>query len=162
MKLSCYCYNYYVHAGLAGCIISKILEANFCISAVEMFHMEHANASEFYEVYRGVVHEYKAMVDELTLGSCLVLEVRAENAPIAFRELAGPPDPVGCLAHWSSRPGRLLGPTDPVGCLTHWPSRPGRLLGPTDLVGCLAHWPSRRGRLLGPPDPVGCLALQTR
>lgn len=80
--------------GLAGKVISSILEAGFEISMMEMFHMEKANAEEFYEVYKGVVQEYGSMVAELTSGPCLALEIRAQNAPQAFREMVGPSDPV--------------------------------------------------------------------
>lgn len=80
--------------GLAGKIISSILEAGFEISMLEMFNMEKANAEEFYEVYKGVVQEYGSMVAELTSGPCLAMEIRAQNAPQAFREMVGPSDPV--------------------------------------------------------------------
>lgn len=82
-----------VKSGLAGKIISSILEAGFEISMLEMFNMEKANAEEFYEVYKGVVQEYGSMVAELTSGPCLALEIRAQNAPQAFREMVGPSDP---------------------------------------------------------------------
>lgn len=80
--------------GLAGKVISSILEAGFEISMLEMFNMEKANAEEFYEVYKGVVQEYGSMVAELTSGPCLAMEIRAQNAPQAFREMVGPSDPV--------------------------------------------------------------------
>ncbi|KAJ8310840.1 hypothetical protein KUTeg_012705 [Tegillarca granosa] len=82
-----------VQAGNAGKIISKIMEAGFEISALQMFHMEKANAEEFYEVYKGVVQEYSSMVTELTSGPCIALEIRAQDAPKAFREMVGPSDP---------------------------------------------------------------------
>jgi nucleoside-diphosphate kinase len=81
-------------AGQAGCIIQKIQDAGFEISALQMFHMEKANAEEFYEVYKGVVQEYASMVGELTSGPCLALEIRAQNAVVSFREMVGPADPV--------------------------------------------------------------------
>ncbi|KAI0231460.1 Nucleoside diphosphate kinase 7 [Lamellibrachia satsuma] len=82
-----------VKAGVAGTIVNAILEAGFEISAIAVYQMEKANAQEFYEVYRGVVQEYSDMVDELSLGPCLALEIRAQNAPVTFREMAGPTDP---------------------------------------------------------------------
>ncbi|KAK7090223.1 nucleoside diphosphate kinase homolog 7-like isoform X2 [Littorina saxatilis] len=86
-----------VKAGMAGKIISAITEAGFQVGATQMFTLEKANAEEFLEVYKGVVHEYSAMVVELTSGPCLVLEICApEGSPPvapAFRELAGPTDP---------------------------------------------------------------------
>ncbi|XP_052214540.1 nucleoside diphosphate kinase 7-like isoform X2 [Dreissena polymorpha] len=82
-----------VAAGNAGKIVSAIMDAGFEVSAMQMFHMEKANAEEFYEVYKGVVQEYNAMVTELTSGPSIALEVRAQNAPVAFREMTGPADP---------------------------------------------------------------------
>lgn len=61
---------------------------------LEIFNMEKANTEEFYEVYKGVVQEYGSMVAELTSGPCLAMEIRAQNAPQAFREMVGPSDPV--------------------------------------------------------------------
>ncbi|KAK3095701.1 hypothetical protein FSP39_017831 [Pinctada imbricata] len=82
-----------VKAGQAGKIIQAIAEAGFEISMLEMFHMEKANAEEFYEVYKSVVQEYGAMVSELTSGPSIAMEIRAQNAPQAFREMVGPADP---------------------------------------------------------------------
>ncbi|CAH1782163.1 unnamed protein product [Owenia fusiformis] len=82
-----------VLAGQTGKIISAIQDAHFEISAIHMFHIEKANAEEFYEVYKGVVQEYNSMVMELTSGPCIALEIRAQDAPNAFREMVGPADP---------------------------------------------------------------------
>ncbi|KAJ7377011.1 Nucleoside diphosphate kinase 7 [Desmophyllum pertusum] len=80
--------------GLTGKIISAIISKGFEISAVQMFHLERANAEEFHEVYKGVVNEYKSMVEELCCGPCLAMEIRAPaDAPVAFRECVGPADP---------------------------------------------------------------------
>lgn len=84
-------------SGLAGSILSAIVESGFQVSAMKMFHMEKANAEEFYEVYKGVVQEYPSMVTELTSGPCLVLEVRAQDAHKQFREMCGPHDPVSLI-----------------------------------------------------------------
>ena len=84
-----YCYD----LGLAGQIINKILDAGFEVSAMQMFCMEKANAEEFYEVYKGVVQEYTPMVEELTCGPCIAMEIRASNVH-TFREMVGPADPV--------------------------------------------------------------------
>ena len=83
-----------LNTGEAGSIVNKIVEAGFEIAAIQMFHMEKANAEEFYEIYKGVVQEYPSMVQQLTSGPCIVLEIRAQNAAVAFREMVGPADPV--------------------------------------------------------------------
>eukprot|EP00959_Pyramimonas_sp_CCMP1952_P184711 3862149-Pyramimonas_sp.AAC.2 len=54
-------------AGHGGQIIDQI-QSRYVITAAELFSLEAANAKEFLEVYKGVVAEYSAMVDELTSG----------------------------------------------------------------------------------------------
>ena len=39
-----------------------IMEAGFEVSALQMFHLEKANAEEFFEVYKGVVAEYSVSI----------------------------------------------------------------------------------------------------
>ena len=50
------------------------------------------------QVYRGVVSEYKEMVNQLMSGPCVAMEIVAtdgcEDVVSSFRELAGPADPV--------------------------------------------------------------------
>jgi nucleoside-diphosphate kinase len=41
-----------------GDIIQNILESGFEITALEQFKLEKENASEFLEVYKGVLQEY--------------------------------------------------------------------------------------------------------
>lgn len=81
--------------GLTGRIIQNIQEAGFEISAMQMTHLERANAEEFHEVYKGVVNEYKQMVDELCSGPSMALEICTSDpdAPKNFREFVGPADP---------------------------------------------------------------------
>ena len=81
-------------AGQAGAIISRIMQEGFEISAMSTFYLEKANAEDFLEVYKGVVSEYSSMVEELTSGPCIALEVRAQSAPEVFRKFVGPADPV--------------------------------------------------------------------
>ncbi|KAL8617928.1 hypothetical protein ACOMHN_026505 [Nucella lapillus] len=84
-------------AGMAGRVVTIINEAGFTIGAAEIFTLEKANAEEFLQVYKGVVHEYSAMVTEMTSGPCLAMEIAApDHAPPVgpvFRELVGPADP---------------------------------------------------------------------
>lgn len=82
-----------ISEGLTGKIISAITSNGFEVSALQMFHLERANAEEFHEVYKGVVNEYKSMVEELCCGPCLAVEIRSPNAPVTFREFVGPSDP---------------------------------------------------------------------
>lgn len=60
---------------------------------MEMFSIDKPTAEEFFEVYKGVLPDYINMIDQMTSGPCIVLEVRQENAVKSFRELCGPMDP---------------------------------------------------------------------
>uniref|UniRef100_A0A672GL73 Nucleoside diphosphate kinase homolog 7 n=1 Tax=Salarias fasciatus TaxID=181472 RepID=A0A672GL73_SALFA len=82
-----------VSEGLTGKILNSISEAGFQISALQMFSVELANAEEFYEVYKGVVPEYSSMVNELSSGPCMVLEIHGTDVSKTFREFCGPSDP---------------------------------------------------------------------
>lgn len=82
-----------VHDGLAGQIIDTILQEGFEISSMEMFTLDRPTAEEFFEVYKGVLPEFVGMIDHMTSGPCIVMEVRQENSVKSFRELCGPMDP---------------------------------------------------------------------
>ncbi|KAI8812611.1 nucleoside diphosphate kinase [Cladochytrium replicatum] len=89
-----------VNAGLTGKIISAILSNGYQITDLELFHLEGVNAQEFLEVYKGVLPEYHHMLDQLTSGSLIAMEVvsrdSAKSATVvqSFRELCGPIDPL--------------------------------------------------------------------
>jgi nucleoside diphosphate kinase len=96
--------------GLAGQIIQTIIDAGYKITALEMFKLEQQDASEFLEVYKEVVNEFaviifesnhslihnvKDMVDELTSGPCIAMEIvrnKEDNTCTSFREFVGPYD----------------------------------------------------------------------
>merc|ERR1711934_1090325 len=82
-----------VQEGRAGQVIDMILQEGFEISSMEMFTLDRPTAEEFFEVYKGVLPEFVGMVEHMTTGPCIVLEVRQENAVKSFRELCGPTDP---------------------------------------------------------------------
>ncbi|CAL8141121.1 unnamed protein product [Orchesella dallaii] len=85
-----------MQAGLAGKIMHDIVTAGFQITALEMFYLDRTHAEEHYEIYKGVLPEFSAMTNELSIGSSIVMEISGcgENTVKAFRELAGPMDPV--------------------------------------------------------------------
>lgn len=58
-----------------------------------MFYMNRPSIEEFYDVYKGVLPEYVPLIEHFISGPCIVLEIRQENAVLAFRELVGPHDP---------------------------------------------------------------------
>mmetsp|Transcript_7265 Transcript_7265/g.10565 ORF Transcript_7265/g.10565 Transcript_7265/m.10565 type:complete len:213 (-) Transcript_7265:126-764(-) len=79
-----------IKAKTAGEIVDAILTGGYEISAMQIFHLVQASASEFFEVYDGVVNECHAIVDELTSEPAFVLELRAKEAVSLFRKFAGP------------------------------------------------------------------------
>ncbi|KAL3130446.1 hypothetical protein ABBQ38_008268 [Trebouxia sp. C0009 RCD-2024] len=86
-----------VKSGLAGQIISKI-QQEYVVTALQMFSLDAVNATEFLEVYKGVVPpgEFSGMLDELTSGPFIAMELadpHGANPVEAVRELAGPADP---------------------------------------------------------------------
>lgn len=81
-----------VAAGEAGQVVHAILEEGFEISAMQLFNLDKPTAEEFLEIYKGVLPEFSPIVEQLTMGPCIVLEVRQQNAVIAFRDLCGPMD----------------------------------------------------------------------
>ena len=84
-----------VVAGLSGKIIREITQSGtgLQISGLELRCVDKVNAEEFYEVYKGVVNECGGMVEELTLGPCIALEITGDNAHAKFRQFVGPSDP---------------------------------------------------------------------
>ncbi|XP_078088769.1 nucleoside diphosphate kinase homolog 7 isoform X3 [Mustelus asterias] len=79
--------------GLTGKILDAIEERGFKFTAFQMFNVERVNAEEFFEVYKGVVSEYNGMVNELSSGPCLALELQGTDVQKSFRECCGPSDP---------------------------------------------------------------------
>ena len=69
----------------------------FVIVGAKTFTLDRVAALEFYEVYRGVAPEFSMMVDEITSGAFVALEVAGDgwsgDVVSRFRELAGPVDP---------------------------------------------------------------------
>eukprot|EP00048_Salpingoeca_helianthica_P023863 m.27788 g.27788 ORF g.27788 m.27788 type:complete len:382 (+) comp9040_c0_seq1:1572-2717(+) len=83
-----------VASGLAGRIIDAVVQKGFRLGALQSFTLDTASASEFLEVYKGVVAEYPAMVAALTAGTSIALEVVGDGDVHAlFREFVGPTDP---------------------------------------------------------------------
>lgn len=82
-----------IQEGNAGTIIDMILQEGFEISSMQMFSLDKPTAEEFFEVYKGVLPEFVGMIEQMTTGPCIVMEVRQENVVQKFRELCGPMDP---------------------------------------------------------------------
>lgn len=65
-----------VKQGQAGQVIDMILSEGFEISSMEMFALDRPTAEEFFEVYKGVLPEFVDMIEQMTSGPCIVMEVR--------------------------------------------------------------------------------------
>ena len=93
---NCACVVIKPHAikeGNAGKIIDMILSAGFEISSMQMFYLDKINAEEFFEVYKGVLPEYAEMIEQVTTGPVIAIEVREEDVVTKIRALVGPHDP---------------------------------------------------------------------
>jgi len=77
----------------AGKIIDIVLSEGFEISCMEMFYLDKTTAEEFFEVYKGVLPEYAAIIEHVTSGPVIVIEVRQDNVVQSLRALVGPHDP---------------------------------------------------------------------
>eukprot|EP01062_Namystynia_karyoxenos_P065980 TRINITY_DN60002_c0_g1_i1.p1 TRINITY_DN60002_c0_g1~~TRINITY_DN60002_c0_g1_i1.p1 ORF type:complete len:375 (+),score=129.64 TRINITY_DN60002_c0_g1_i1:74-1126(+) len=82
-----------VREGHGGEILQSILDEGFEISALRLIHLTKMDAEDFLEVYKGVVPEYAAIVEQLSAAPVWVAEIRAEGAVDAFRQMCGPHDP---------------------------------------------------------------------
>lgn len=82
-----------VAQGLASDIVQAILDARLEITALMVAHLSTVDAEDFLEVYKGVVPEYRAMVDQLTSGPCWAIALHGDGVQQAFRTLCGPHEP---------------------------------------------------------------------
>ena len=87
-----------VKSGQIGAILTSVISAGFSVTGFRSFKLNFEHAEEFFEIYKGVVHDYTGMVKQLSSGTCLVAEIshpRFDDVEVVtkFRELVGPPDP---------------------------------------------------------------------
>lgn len=85
-----------ITSGYHGPIIQRLIDEGFIISALGMYSMSVADAEDFLEVYSGVVPEYSKLVEQLSSGSVIAIEVCSANAVPALRAVCGPHDPEIC------------------------------------------------------------------
>jgi nucleoside-diphosphate kinase len=91
---NCSCLVIKPHAIIhAGKIIEILLSEGFEISCLEMFYLDKTTAEEFFEVYKGVLPEYAQILEHVTSGPIIAMEVRQENVVESLRTLVGPHDP---------------------------------------------------------------------
>ena len=65
-----------IRNGQLGQVIDMILQAGFEISAAEMFYLSRPVIEEFYDVYKGVLPEYLPLIEHLSNGPTVALEIR--------------------------------------------------------------------------------------
>ena len=82
-----------IKEGNAGKIIDIILTEGFEISSMQMFYIDKIQAEEFFQVYKGVLPEYSQMIDSMTCGPIIAMEVRQDDVVNQLRNLVGPQDP---------------------------------------------------------------------
>ena len=61
---------------VVGAVLGQLVSGGLVITAAKMLRLDRAAASEFLQVYEGVVPQYKEFVDELCSDSLVALEIR--------------------------------------------------------------------------------------
>ncbi|TPX36311.1 nucleoside-diphosphate kinase [Synchytrium microbalum] len=84
-----------VLSGLTGKIFNAIIKNGFEISDMELFNLEKTNAEEFLEVYKGVTPDYHHIVEHISSGPLVAMEITSSSKTVVsdFREFCGPSDP---------------------------------------------------------------------
>lgn len=87
-----------INAGLASSIIHQIEREGerqgWRVSGLEMFYLDRRAAEEFCEVYKTVVPDYNAMVEQYTTGPSIAIELTGTPDIVErFRSFCGPSDP---------------------------------------------------------------------
>jgi nucleoside-diphosphate kinase len=81
-----------VAAGHVPEIVQEIFAAGLVVTAVKSISLTRVEAQEFLEVYKGVVPNFPALVDELCRSRVVAIEVCGEDVVRRLREVAGPID----------------------------------------------------------------------
>ena len=83
-----------IEEGKAGKMIDIILNEGFEISSMTMIYLDKETAENFFDVYKGFLPEYSAIVNHLISGPIIALELRQDDVVQKVRALVGPHDPV--------------------------------------------------------------------
>jgi nucleoside-diphosphate kinase len=81
-----------VERGLYGEIIAFVLKNRFKIVDLKMFRMDRETAEGFYDVHRERDF-FQAVVDYMTSGPLVAMEIEGEDVVVRVRELIGVTDP---------------------------------------------------------------------
>ncbi|KAG4088434.1 nucleoside diphosphate kinase 7 [Neocallimastix lanati (nom. inval.)] len=84
--------------GLIGEIITAIIKGGYEINDIQLFNLETANATEFLEVYKGLMPTFMDHVNELISGASVAMEIshpsmNQEQIVTEFRKFVGPYEP---------------------------------------------------------------------
>ena len=83
-----------IEEGKAGKLIDIILNEGFEISSMTMIYLDKETAENFFDVYKGFLPEYSAIITHLISGPIIALELRQDDVVQKLRALVGPHDPV--------------------------------------------------------------------
>lgn len=82
-----------VKDGGVGMVFSAVMEAGLEVSAAEMLQLQRAESMELMEVYKGVLPYYADLIDGMSVGPIIALEVRGPPGVVEqLREVCGPHD----------------------------------------------------------------------
>ena len=81
-----------VQSGHVPEIVNDLFAAGLVITAMKSLSLTRVEAQEFLEVYKGVVPNFPALVDELCRSRVVAIEVCGEDAVRRLRQCAGPID----------------------------------------------------------------------
>ena len=79
-----------------GCVLDFISNSGLLIDGINLFNLDKGLATELLEVYKEVLPEYLQMIEEITTGYCVAVEVydnNNDNIVQRVREICGPHDP---------------------------------------------------------------------
>lgn len=83
-----------IEEGKAGQIIDIVLNEGFEISSMTMIYLDKEMAENFFDVYKGFLPEYSAIISHLISGPIIALELRQDDVVNKLRALVGPHDPI--------------------------------------------------------------------
>ena len=83
-----------IESGNAGKLIDIVLNEGFEISSMTMIYLDKETAENFFDVYKGFLPEYSAIINHLISGPIIALELREDDVVHKLRALVGPHDPI--------------------------------------------------------------------
>lgn len=79
-----------VKSRATGAILNDIIVAGYDVISLGLYRMERSAAAEFLDVYHGVLEDFNEVVEEMSSGPLVAIEVEADAAE--FRKYIGPWD----------------------------------------------------------------------